>query len=84
MIKKYGVISTNGYLVSYSLQGSNNGTAFTDIHSQANRPNTDRDKLMEYFVDNNTAYLYYRLLVTKTLAGNFLTVKRLYLYDATE
>lgn len=54
---------------TFKLQGSNDGTTFTDIQTCTIRSNAGHYR-QEFNLSNSTAYLYYRLLVTAPYSQN--------------
>lgn len=57
---------------SFKLQGSNDGTTWTDIQSFTNT-NNDSNATTEYNVTNTKSYLYYRLYVNNIIGSYTLT-----------
>lgn len=66
--------------IDSTLQGSNDGTVFTDLHTLVGRPSADWGTLKQYTVNNTQAYKYYRLRVTRVANGGYAFVNTLNLF----
>ena len=77
IIKKIATVNRNEGNVraikTFKFQGSNDGTTFTDIASCEIASGTAGYR-QEFDINNDTAYLYYRLYVTETWIPNDMTV----------
>lgn len=84
VIKRYAIKGDSNHgPISYQLQGSNNGSTFTNLHTLTNRLLSDLGRLKEYNISSNTtAYRYYRINITKINSPyQFARIDRLYFYD---
>jgi len=66
---------------SWTLEGSNDNSAWTTIHSEAVKAYVDGVVGSTTFA-NATAYLYYRLTITATTAPAFLCIREMELMEA--
>lgn len=66
---------------TWQLQGSNNGSAWTTLHQVTNSSNFAQNETRTYFMNNTTAYRYYRLNITAPQGTtDYVGVKELALY----
>jgi predicted alpha-1,2-mannosidase len=63
----------------WTLQGSNDGTSWTTLDTQTGQSFADRFTTNEYKLANQTAYLYYRLNVTRNHGDNIVQLAELQL-----
>jgi len=69
---------------TWKLQGSNNGTDWTDLDTQSNITSWSQGETKIYHANNSTAYTYYRLNVNANNGNaNYLAVGELKLADST-
>ncbi len=61
-MKTYINTATSTYFVDAKIQGSNNGTSWTDLYTIS----TAQTGLTEITLNNNSSYLYYRILANVT------------------
>lgn len=66
---------------TWTLQGSNDGSSFTTVHSVTNAPQFSQNETRTYTMNNTTDYRYYRLNITAPQTTTDLVgVKELSLY----
>jgi hypothetical protein len=65
--------SSSQYFSSAKIQGSNNGTSWTDLYSIPSSQST----LTEITLNNNTAYTYYRVLASATASSRKIHITEL-------
>lgn len=77
VISQYAITARNNAATqmpkTWKLQGSNNGTGWTDLDSQTNLTFTQAEKKTFQF-SNSTAYLYYRLYITASNDNNYVAI----------
>lgn len=76
------VAATNS-IKAWKLQGSNNGTAWTDIDSQSNIYWVAGERKL-FTASNTTAYLYYRIYITETNGGASAHIAELELFGQAD
>jgi len=68
VVTKYSLTSANDFdgrdLASWTLQGSANGTDWTDLDTKSNVDFPERFQRLEFEIANTTAYAHYRLNIT--------------------
>jgi predicted alpha-1,2-mannosidase len=63
----------------WTLQGSNDGSNWTTLDTQTGQSFSDRFQTKEYAIGNDTAYLYYRLNVTRNHGDDIVQLAELQL-----
>lgn len=63
--------------VTFKLQGSNDGTNYTDLTSAITAP---VNELFDFNVTNVGSYSYYRIMLTESAGYNYLVIRELQLY----
>ncbi|GAB3432953.1 hypothetical protein GCM10027436_08600 [Actinophytocola sediminis] len=75
-VAKYSLTSANDFEgrdpVSWTLQGSANGTTWTDLDTRTNEDFPERFQVREFEFTNTTAYAYYRLNITANAGADAL------------
>jgi hypothetical protein len=75
VVTKYSMTSANDAVerdpLTWTFQGSNNGSSWTTLDSRANQDFPTRFLRKEFTFNNNSAYSYYRLQMTNN-SGNLL------------
>lgn len=70
---------------TWTLQGSNNGTTFTNLHTVTNAPAWVPGEQRQYVTTNTTAYRYYRINVTANQGSTtYLGIAELELQAASD
>lgn len=84
VVKRYSIIagSDNFHVINYELQASNDNSSWFTRHTVTDRTAADQRVLKEYSINNEVAYLYYRILVTRVNGPTYPIILRLYLYEA--
>lgn len=73
--------SATGYFSDWTFQGSNDGSTWTDLDSQATQY-FGAGQTKQYAFSNSTAYLYYRVYFTGFAGGVYLGVARLEMFGS--
>ncbi|MDD7887545.1 discoidin domain-containing protein [Flavivirga sp. 57AJ16] len=67
-VTKYSMTSANDAPgrdpTAWTLQGSNDNVNFVDLDTRQDQSFSERDMTVDYFVNNEESYLYYRLSIT--------------------
>lgn len=77
----------NGSPKDWKLQGSNNGSSWTDLHTVATASAWTASEVRTYSVANTTAYRYYRINVSavqNTGSATYLTINEMQLMTSTQ
>ncbi|MEK4025534.1 discoidin domain-containing protein [Sporosarcina sp. FSL W7-1283] len=67
--------------LDWSLQGSNNGSSWTDVDSRIDTASWSSLEERVYVVDSNRLFRFYRLYIRKTEANTFATLGKLELFE---
>lgn len=85
---RYALTSANDFAgrdpKSWKLQGSTDGTTWTDLDTQADQEFPDRFTPMDYRFENETAYQHYRLDITANAGDDLTQLAEIQLFDGTE
>lgn len=66
---------------NFKIQGSNNGSTWTDLYSGINE--NENDNYIYGNIENNTQYQYLRLLIVDSYSTNFIACRNLQFYGRT-
>jgi predicted alpha-1,2-mannosidase len=87
-VRRYAVSSANDAPerdpMDWTLQGSQDGVTWTDIDARTDQSFPSRFHTIQYDFDNDTAYLHYRLDVTRNAGGGILQIAELQLSDGDD
>ncbi len=87
-VRRYAVSSANDAPerdpVDWTLQGSEDGVTWTDIDARTDQAFASRFQTIQYDFANDTAFLHYRLDVTRNAGGGILQVAELQLSDGDD
>jgi|GEM_PF-1548179 len=83
---KYSITSrktgdNNGVPTSWKLQGSNDNSNWTDLHTVSGESWADDGPKTYSFTTNSTSYRYYRLYITATTGGVYVQIKEFELFE---
>lgn len=67
-------------IIDYRMEGSNNDTTWTALHTVTGRPASAYPLLKDYNIPNETAYKFYRIFITKIVPNGRPCVFRFNLY----
>ncbi len=87
-VRRYAVSSANDAPerdpMDWTLQGSQDGVTWTDIDARTDQSFPSRFHTIQYDFANDTAYLHYRLDVTRNAGGGILQIAELQLSDGDD
>jgi hypothetical protein len=66
--------------ITFSLQGSNDGSSFVTLYTASEQSYTAEYEAKRFSISNNTAYLYYRLNITKS-KNNYVGIGEFEIFD---
>lgn len=70
-------------LIDYALQGSNNGSGWSTLHTLKDRSKEDQKAAVTYHIPNTTPFRFYRIYITKvSLRRGAITRLELYETDS--
>jgi glucose/arabinose dehydrogenase/type 1 glutamine amidotransferase len=84
---RYALTSANDFdgrdPKSWTLQGSTDGTTWTDLDTQTDQDFPDRFSAQDYRFENTTAYQHYRLDITANAGDGLTQLAEIELFDAS-
>jgi hypothetical protein len=68
----------------FSLQGSNDGSNWTVLDSQTNQVSWEATEARNYIFDNDTAFSYFKLVITANNGGSYTGLNELELFETSD